>query len=141
MSVGVQNFLRVKSFLVQFIHQFEPETHFSIITFSGKPQVQCKFSDSTCQGTDKTHDTIAEIPDRVSWGTYTDKALVAADQIVFTAEGGDRPDASNVVVVITDGKTMRGSQPFNVTVPPLRVGSEYRLIVIISLHTIKQFAC
>ena len=90
--------------------------------------MQCKLSDSNCQGTDSTHDTIAEIPDKVSWGTFTDRALIAADQIVYTAENGDRPDASNVVVVITDGKTMKGSLPFNDTIPPLRVGVRKRLV-------------
>lgn len=121
LSVGVQNFVRVKMFLIQFIHQFEPNTHFSIITFSKNPIVRCKFDDPKCQSTDATHDLVQEIPDKVSWGTYTDKALVAANDIVYTAENGDRADAANVVVVITDGKTMKGSQSFNVTVPPLRV--------------------
>lgn len=120
-SVGVRNFVRVKTFLTQFIHQFEPETHFSIITFSKKPIVHCKFDDPQCQSTDGTHDLVAEIPDKVSRGTYTDRALVAADQIVYTAENGDRADAANVVVIITDGRTRAGSLPFNVTIPPLRV--------------------
>lgn len=83
--------------------------------------MRCKFDDPKCQSTDATHDLVQEIPDKVSWGTYTDKALVAANDIVYTPENGDRADAANVVVVITDGKTMKGSQPFNVTVPPLRV--------------------
>ena len=121
LSVGLSNFVRVKTFLIQFIHQFDPDTHFSIITFAKTPTVQCKFSDSQCQTTDGTHDLISEIPDKLRFGTFIDKAFVAADQIVFTSENGDRADANNLVVCITDGKTMRGSTPFNVTVPPLRV--------------------
>ena len=120
-SVGVQNFVRVKTFLIQFIHQFEPDTHFSIITFSRKPAVRCKFDSPECQSPDATHRLIAEIPDKVSWGTATDKALVAADKEVFTPMNGERADAANIVVVVTDGRTMKGSLPFNVTVPPLRV--------------------
>ena len=119
-SVGVQNFVRVKTFLIQFIHQFEPDTHFSIITFAKNPIVRCKFNQLQCQSTDATHGLISQIPDKVSWGTRTDKALIAANKI-FTPENGDRRDAANVVVVVTDGKTMKGSLPFNVTVPPLRV--------------------
>ena len=120
-SVGVSNFVRVKTFLIQFIHQFRLDTHFSIITFSRKPIVRCKFDSPQCQSPDGTHRLISEIPDKVSWGTATDKALIAANDIAFAPENGERPDAANIVVILTDGRTMKGSQPFNVTVPPLRV--------------------
>jgi len=63
----------------------------------------------------------SEIPYKVSWDTYTDRALIPADQIVFTPDSGERGDATNIVLVITDGKTLKGSKPFNVAVPPLRV--------------------
>lgn len=127
-SVGVQNYVRVKTFLIQFIHQFEPDTHFSVITFSRKPIVQCKFDSPQCQSPDATHGLISEIPDKVSWGTATDRALVAADQIVFTRENGERADAANIVVVVTDGRTMKGSLPFNITVPPLREGKQAKVL-------------
>ena len=117
----VPNFVRVKTFLVQFIHQFDPDTHFSVITFAKTPTVRCKFSDRQCQSTDGTHDMISEIPDELRWGTRTDLAFKAAYQIVFTPKNGERADASNVVVVITDGKAQKGSAPYNVTVPLLRV--------------------
>ena len=120
-SVGVRNFVRVKTFLIQFIDQFEPDTHFSIITFARTPTVWCKLNDPECQSIDGTHVLVTDLPDKVYRGTHTDKALVAADQIVFTAENGDRADANNVVVAITDGRTRENSLPFNVTIPPLRV--------------------
>ena len=120
-SVGVPNFVRVKTFLIQFIHQFDTETHFSVITFSRKPTVRCKFNSPQCQSPDATHRLISEIPDKVSWGTSTDKALIAADQVVFGPANGERADAANIIVIVTDGRTMKGSLPFNVTVPPLRV--------------------
>ena len=120
-SVGVLNFVRVKTFLIQFIHQFSPDTHFSVITFSRKSTVLCKLNSPQCQSPDATHSLVSEIPDKVSWGTRTDTALVDADQIVFKPENGERADAANIVVVITDGRTNPGSLPFNVTVPPLRV--------------------
>ena len=123
LSVKLPNYIRVKTFLTQFIHQFEPSTHFSIMTFAKHPTVHCKFSDNKCQTSDDTHVLIENIPDKLSWGTYTDRALVEADKTVFTPENGDRADAPNVAVIITDGKTMKGSAPYNVTVPPLRVCS------------------
>lgn len=119
-SVGIQNLVRVKTFLIQFIHQFEPDTHFSVITFAKQPTVECTFDSPQCQSPDATHRTISEIPDKVSGGTRTDKALLAATD-VFNPENGDRSDAANIVVVVTDGRTMKSSLPFNVTVPPLRV--------------------
>lgn len=119
-SVRVQNFVRVKTFLIQFIHQFEPDTHFSVITFAKTPSVLCKFDSPQCQSPDATHSLISQIPDKLSGGTYTDRALVAAEQIVFAPENGERGDAANIVVVITDGRTNKASLPFNVTVPPLR---------------------
>jgi len=128
MSVKVPNFVRVKSFLIQFIHQFDPDTHFSVITFAKEPTVQCTFADSQCQTADGTHDLISELLDKLYWGTFTDKALIAANQIVYTPENGDRADASNLIMVITDGKTMKGSLPFNVTVPPLREGKNAKVL-------------
>ena len=120
-SVGVLNFVRVKTFLIQFIHQFEPDTHFSVITFARNPTVRCKFDSPQCQSPDATHRLISEIPDKVSWGTATDKALIAANQTVFAPANGERADAANIIMIVTDGRTMKGSLPFNVTVPPLRV--------------------
>ena len=121
LSIKVPNFVRVKTFLTQFVHFFDATTHFSIITFAKYPVVRCRFSDKECQGPDGVQDLITTIPDKLYWGTFTDRALVEANQTVFIPENGDRPDASNVVIVITDGKPMKGSAPYNVTVPPLRV--------------------
>ena len=117
----VPNYVRMKTFLTQFIYLFDPDTHFSIITFARKANVRCKFSDKRCQTADGTYNLISKIPDKLFFGTYTDQALIAANEIVFTPENGDRADAKNVVIVLTDGRTMKGAEPFNVTVPPLRV--------------------
>ena len=37
-------------------------------------------------------------------GTRTDLALDLASKEVFTAAGGDRPEAKNILLVVTDGK-------------------------------------
>ena len=121
LSVRIENFVRVKSFLAQFVHQFDSSTHFSIITFAGDAIVRCKFSDSQCQSADGVHDLISQIPDQLSFGTYTDKALIAANKTVFTSEGADREDANNVLIIITDGRANKHSLPYSITVPPLRV--------------------
>ena len=121
-SVRVPNYVRVKTFLTQFVHYFPTNTHFSLITYARNATLRCKFSDQQCQSAESTHDLIADIPDKLAWGTRTDRALIAADKIVFKPENGDRPDAENLVMVLTDGRTNRGSASFNDTIPPLRVG-------------------
>lgn len=121
-SVRVPNYVRVKTFLTQFVHYFPTNTHFSLITYARNATLRCKFSDQQCQNAESTHDLIADIPDKLAWGTRTDRALIVADKIVFKPENGDRPDAENLVMVLTDGRTNRGSASFNDTIPPLREG-------------------
>ncbi|XP_074626092.1 coadhesin-like [Acropora palmata] len=128
LSVGIPNYVVVKTFLAQFVHYFPPTTRFSLITFAKYPEVRCKFSDVQCQTAEATHYLIADIPDKLKWGTRTDRALIAANDMVFTPEGGDRPDAGNLVMVVTDGKTLRGSAPFNVTIPPLTEGKNAKML-------------
>ncbi|KAK2570892.1 Mucin-like protein [Acropora cervicornis] len=105
LSVGIPNYVVVKTFLAQFVHYFPPTTRFSLITFAKYPEVRCKFSDVQCQTAEATHYLIADIPDKLKWGTRTDRALIAANDMVFTPEGGDRPDAGNLVMV--EGKNAK----------------------------------
>ena len=135
LSVKLPNYIRVKTFLTQFIHQFNPNTHFSMMTFAKYPTLHCKFSDNQCQTSDDTHTLIENIPDKLYWGTYTDRALVEANKTVFTPENGDRPDAPNVAMIVTDGKTMKGSAPYNDTIPPLRVC----LILLLCINIMRIF--
>lgn len=128
LSVGVANYVVVKTFLAQFVHYFPPTTRFSLITFAEYPEVRCKFSDVQCQTAEATHYFIANIPDKLKYGTRTDRALIAANDTVFTPEGGDRPDAGNLVMVVTNGKTLRGSAPFNVTILPLTEGKKAKML-------------
>ena len=54
-------------------------------------------------------------------GTRTDRALELANSALFCPAGGDRSGVSNVLVVITDGKTNPGSKKYNLVLSPLRV--------------------
>ena len=55
-------------------------------------------------------------------GTRTDKALRLADQLLFTKEGGNRPDAHDILIVVTDGKTNPiHSEPYEKVLAPLKV--------------------
>ena len=56
-------------------------------------------------------------------GTRTDIALQMANSGLFSSSGGDRGDKRNVLVVITDGKTNRGSKPYSSVLAPLIVST------------------
>ena len=73
---------------------------------------------------------------KVGLGTRTDRALTMADEKLFTPEAGDRTDAPNVAIVMTDGKTRRPhSDPFTKVVPPLRVSHSFNFHCLIGhLH-------
>ena len=53
--------------------------------------------------------------------TFTDIAIKKAGDEMFTAEGGDRPDKQDVLLILTDGRTNKDSQPYENVNQPLRV--------------------
>ena len=53
--------------------------------------------------------------------TQTVKALRMAGTELFSESGGDRKEATNVLVVITDDNTAQGSQPYKDVLKPLKV--------------------
>ena len=55
--------------------------------------------------------------------TRTDKALEMAANKLFTVAGGDRNDKPNILIVLTDGKTNRGSKPYPEVLQPLQVST------------------
>ena len=64
---------------------------------------------------------IGKLP-HIQGGTRTDRALEqAAEDFFGWQETGDRPDVPNVLFVLTDGDTNKGSKPFSQVLPPLEV--------------------
>ena len=123
-SMRSSNFKKAKEFVQSLIGHFSVSTkatHFGIITFSTNPTLEFDLANA------KYHD-IVELKKRVMeirypgrW-TRTDKALEMAAQKLFTDAGGDRKDKPNILVVLTDGKTNRGSKPYPEVLRPLQVG-------------------
>ena len=93
-----------------------------VITFSHEAQMLFSFADIEFQNKSAAKKKISEI-DHVHYQTRTDKALIMADQELFTEAGGDRPDKPDALLLFTDGKPTpkEGYKDFNVTVPPLHV--------------------
>ena len=54
--------------------------------------------------------------------TFTDRALIKANDELFISESGDRPQAPDVLVLVTDGRTNTDSVPYDVVLEPLKVG-------------------
>ena len=55
------------------------------------------------------------------------RALEMAANKLFTVAGGDRNDKPNILIVLTDGKTNRGSKPYPEVLQPLQVSTSCKL--------------
>ena len=99
-------------------------THEAVITFASVSTVLNTFADSEYHSNEAMHMLIEKIDNNLGQPTRTDRSLVAANEKLFTEEGGDRPDFPNVLVLFTDGKTNPASQPYDEIIPFLEVGKD-----------------
>lgn len=121
-SVGNYGFAQTKMFLLKLIDQFTvsaEKTHFGVIVYSNKPELIIPLSDAM-----NNHPMQLKV--RLLWmefpdgKTRTDKALEMAGTELY-APGEDRNKIPNVLVVITDGNTGKGSEPYKKVLKPLKV--------------------
>ncbi|XP_078346389.1 uncharacterized protein LOC144631727 isoform X9 [Oculina patagonica] len=120
-SVGNYGFAQTKMFLLKLIDQFTvsaEKTHFGVIVYSNKPQLVSQLSDPMNYHPIqlKLRILYTEFPDGK---TRTDKALKMAGEELY-APGEDRNQVPNVLVVITDGNTEKGSEPYKKALKPLK---------------------
>lgn len=82
------------------------ETHVALVTFDIDVVIHNNFTDSRYYNKKALEKKLKRILKRApkGWGTRADIALFEAATKLFTPEGGDRPDAVDVVLVLTDGK-------------------------------------
>ena len=93
----------------------------ALMTFDKKPHVINTFNSETSYNKKELLDLVDGISENRGSPTRTDLALIAADEQFFTAEEGDRPDNPNVLVLFTDGKTYKSSDPYEGIIPSLKV--------------------
>ena len=109
-SVGKANFIKMKAFVESLVDKYdvsEDHTHISIMTYAGDPTIHNTLADSKYHSKDSLKKLIVNISNELSSPTRTDKALEAVRDVVFTTANGDRPDALNVMIILTDGATRR----------------------------------
>lgn len=119
------NFIKAKEFVQLLISHFtvsSKATHFGIITYSTNSRLEFDFANAKYHDIVELKKRVMEISYPGSW-TRTDKALEMAATKLFTVAGGDRNDKPNILIVLTDGKTNRGSKPYPEVLQPLQVST------------------
>ena len=117
------NFEKGKQFVQDLISHFSVSTkatHFGVITYSTNSRLEFDFANAKYHKIVELKKRVMEIRYPGQW-TRTDKALEMAAQKLFTVAGGDRKDKPNILIVLTDGKTNRGSKPYPEVLQPLQV--------------------
>ena len=115
--------------LVKHFKVSQEGTHFGTIVFSSTPELQFSFADKKFYKRKPLRKKIKSFP-YLGEGTRTDLALTLANTELFSEQGGDRVDKSNVLVVITDGKTNpQLSQPYSEVLQPLKASIVIKLFL------------
>lgn len=95
-SIGRSNWERMKRFLKALVSKLDVSpsaTHIAAVAYSTNPEVVMRFKNF--QGTDQVN----QVFDRMRWQrgyTYTDKALLLADEDLFQAPNGMRSNVPKV---------------------------------------------
>jgi len=125
-SVGKGNYDKMLDSIKSLIDKYdvgEDKTHFSIVTFAGNAEVRVSLDDPQYHSNEALKDLLDEMKEKDKLGspTRTDKALKVVGEEVFVAWNGDRPESPNILIVFTDGKTHKSSEPYDTVIPALEV--------------------
>jgi len=130
-SVGSANFDKTKNFVHTLVRRLQISSNgnrVGIIAYQSVTELVVKFADVNSQAPSAMTNIINGIR-FTGGGTRTDRALEKADSGLFSSAGGDRGDKPNVLMVITDGRTNRGSKPYPRVLAPL-IGKKVTMIAI-----------
>ena len=128
-SVSRRNFDIVKTFLNQLVSGLPVSyrmAHVSVIRYNHRPYLDWDFRSNNAQYLPALKEAIRKLRYK-GGGTRTDKAMEMAAAEVFTPSGGERSDAPNVLLVLTDGKPNPKYKRYPVVLKPLKVIS-YNLV-------------
>ena len=107
-SLEEQNVPLLKDALVDLVQKFdisEDRTRVSLETFARTAIVHNKFNDPAFWSVNAVIDLINTVINNLRSPTFLDRALQAANDIMFTEASGDRSGEVNILVVFTDGRT------------------------------------
>lgn len=123
-SVGKIEFEKSKDFalaLVNCMNIYPGGTHLGLMVYNINATILIKFNEEDKQEPVIVK-SILDQTNKLEARTFTDRALIKANDGLFTSEGGDRPQAPDVLVLVTDGRTNTDSVPYDVVLAPLKVG-------------------
>uniref|UniRef100_A0A8C1CTR7 Integrin, alpha M (complement component 3 receptor 3 subunit), tandem duplicate 1 n=1 Tax=Cyprinus carpio carpio TaxID=630221 RepID=A0A8C1CTR7_CYPCA len=149
-SVHNVDFNKMKVFVIEMIKSFiDHDTQFAIAQFSTNCEIHHKFQVKNAK---EWEDAVTRIRQQRGW-TNTATAIKKLVKELFVSEGGARPSASKILVVITDGKSteqflneaVQQAQEKNITQYAIGVGNAFNnvkaakeLAIIASLPTNKH---
>ena len=124
-SLKKRNFLLLKGFILELVQGLPigpDQTHAGIILFAREPTLLNTFADIRYHSSEALYNLVDRIDSRLGTRTFIDKALKAANTSLFTTKGGDRSYFPNTLILLTDGRTNRASEPYANIIPSLKVG-------------------
>ena len=126
-SVNSANFKKATDFVAELAAHYAVSSHgvhMGVIAYSSRPRLQFNFAKAQYHNLAALQAAIRAVR-YTGGGTRTDLAMEMAGNQLFTPGAGDRPHASNVLLVFSDGKTNAGSKPYSVVLKPLQVHAEW----------------
>ena len=125
-SVTKKSYKVMMNSLLMFLPLFnigEEKIHSSVVTFAANPEVRIHFNEAYSKSFDLLKQALMFMKDNDKLGkpTRTDKAIKVAGMEVFNETNGDRSNAPDVSIVLTDGKTHDDSEPFSEVLKPIKV--------------------
>ena len=123
-SVGKIEFKKSKDFalaLVNYMNIYPGGTHLGLMVYNIDATILIKFNEEDKQDPVIVK-SILDQTNKLKGRTFTDRALIKANDELFISESGDRPQAPDVLVLLTDGRTNKDSVPYDVVLAPLKVG-------------------
>ncbi|PFX22694.1 collagen alpha-3(VI) chain-like [Stylophora pistillata] len=131
-SLGKRNFLLLKGFVLKLVQALSigpDQTHAGIILFSRRLRILNTFRNTNYHSNEALYNRIDSIRTELGRGASIDRALKAANTLLFTRKGGDRPDFPNTLILFTDGRTNKASRPYANTIRSLKA-KNVKIIVV-----------
>jgi len=131
-SLSIGDYILAKGFFAELVGGLDigpNATRLGLIRFAKNPRVDFTFADEAYHDQEAVIHFIENLDNWRGRRTFIDRALLAANNELFTPAGGDREEFPNTLILLTDGRTNPRSQPFGNIVPSLQA-KQVRLIAI-----------